>query len=118
MAKPRWTSCRIQSLVAVSVIALATGVCGDGCQRSGRENVEPASRSKMENARIRFFQAARTGDVGEVKACLSCGVDVNLKDSVGLTALLVAVANERCKEREKRTGFRAPAESVSATSLR
>jgi ankyrin repeat protein len=46
--------------------------------------------SKNEDLIVRFFQAVRNDNVAEVRACIKKGVNVNVGDELGRTALMFA----------------------------
>ncbi len=46
--------------------------------------------TKNEDLTVRFFQAVKTGNIAEVRACIKKGVNVNVGDELGRTALMFA----------------------------
>ena len=86
IVRPRWRSC----VVAAALLLPAAVLLPPRTLRAD-DTAEEARQKAIKKAQEALIAAAKQGDVGQVRAQLKAGADVNARDSTQRTALLLAV---------------------------
>lgn len=81
-------------ILAISVFLLPFGCKTDGETKKQKEVHESGSADRYQQGSVlSFHEAALTGQAGDVLKYLEAGIDVNVRDSDGRTALMYASYN-------------------------